>query len=165
MGRHWYTARAYASAVERIAAPLSVFGLGADVIAGFPGESEDDHAETIALVAALPFTYLHVFPYSMRPGTAAERLEGHVAGEIVQRRARDLRQAGESKARDYRRRRAGTIADLIVVRRDIREGVTEDYLSVPIADPHLPRGTRLAVRLEGSEESLVAHPLAPVSVA
>lgn len=165
MGRYWYTARAYAAAVERIAASLSVFGLGADVIAGFPGESDEDHRETMALVAALPFTYLHVFPYSMRPGTAAERLEGHVAGAHVQRRARELRDAGEAKARDYRRRRVGTTADLIVVRRDIREGVTEDYLSVPIADPHQPRGTRLAVRLEGSEASLVAHPLVPVSAA
>lgn len=165
MGRHWYTARAYAAAVERIAAPLSVFGLGADVIAGFPGESDEDHRETMALVAALPFTYLHVFPYSMRPGTAAERLEGHVTGERAQRRARELRDAGESKARDYRRRRVGTTADLIVVRRDIREGVTEDYLSVPIAAPHQPRGTRLAVRLEGNEASLMAHPLVPVPAA
>ena len=90
MGRHWYTAREYGRAVERLAATLPVFGLGADVIAGFPGETDADHAETLALVAALPFTYLHVFPFSLRPGTAAERLVGDLPGGVVQQRARAL---------------------------------------------------------------------------
>ena len=77
MGRHWYTAATLRARrrADRCAA-RSVFALGADVIAGFPGETDDDHAATVALVEALPFTYLHVFPYSARPGTAAERLPG-----------------------------------------------------------------------------------------
>ncbi|MEP7380081.1 MAG: MiaB/RimO family radical SAM methylthiotransferase [Gemmatimonadota bacterium] len=91
MGRHWYTARDYALAVERIARDLPVFGLGADVIAGFPGESDTDHRATIDMIEALPFTYLHVFPFSRRPGTAAERLPGHLHGAVVQTRARTAR--------------------------------------------------------------------------
>src|SRR5690606_3597999 len=74
MGRHWYSASTYAMAVERIVRDGSVFGLGADVIAGFPGERDEDHRATMAMVESLPFTGLHVFPYSLRPGTAAERL-------------------------------------------------------------------------------------------
>ncbi|HVZ78703.1 MAG TPA: MiaB/RimO family radical SAM methylthiotransferase, partial [Gemmatimonadaceae bacterium] len=74
MGRHWYSAAAYAGAVERLASRCVVRGLGADVIVGFPGETAEDHAATVALCEHLPFTYLHVFPYSPRPGTAATRL-------------------------------------------------------------------------------------------
>src|SRR6185503_8364178 len=68
MGRNWYKAATYAAAVERLASGVPVFALGADVIAGFPGESDDDHRATLEFVRALPFTYLHVFPYSVRPG-------------------------------------------------------------------------------------------------
>ena len=56
------------------AAPLHLFGLGADVIAGFPGETEVDHRASVALLRALPFSYLHVFPFSARPDAAAARL-------------------------------------------------------------------------------------------
>ncbi len=161
MGRHWYTAARYARAVERLAKSLPVFGLGADVIAGFPGEEDADHRETVALVQSLPVTYLHVFPFSRRPGTAAERLSGHIPGDEVQRRARELRVLGEVKARAHRGRRAGGEADLVVIRGDIREGLTEDYLTVAISDPPPPRGARIPVRLVGDADRLVAVPLVP----
>lgn len=161
MGRHWYTAARYAHAVERLAKSLPVFGLGADVIAGFPGEEDADHRETVALVQSLPVTYLHVFPFSRRPGTAAERLSGHIPGNEVQRRARELRVLGEVKARAHRGRRAGGEADLVVIRGDIREGLTEDYLTVAISDPPPPRGARIPVRLVGDADRLVAVPLVP----
>src|SRR6185436_9233668 len=61
MGRHWYTSATYAGGAERLAARCAVLGLGADVIAGFPGETDGDHAASMALVDSLPFTYLHVF--------------------------------------------------------------------------------------------------------
>src|SRR5205085_8016904 len=64
MGRHWYTAESYATAIERIAAKTSIFGLGADIIVGFPGETDADYAATEQLIERLPFTYLHVFVYS-----------------------------------------------------------------------------------------------------
>ncbi len=161
MGRHWYTARAYAEAVERLARTIPVFALGADIIAGFPGESDADHRASLSIVRALPFTYLHVFPYSRRPGTAAERLKGEVNGTVVAERARALRLAGEAKARAHRARRVGGTADVVVVRGDLREGMTGDYLSVRIAEPAPPRGTRHRMRLEGDADRLVARPLAP----
>lgn len=162
MGRHWYTTQSYGEAVEFLAARLPVFGLGADVIAGFPGESEAEHQESLALVRALPFSYLHVFPYSRRPGTAAERLPGHLAPDLVQRRARELRAVAQEKAGDYRKARVGGSSDVVVLRGDIREGVTEDYLTVSIAEPAPPRGARLRMRLEGNADRLTAVPLVPV---
>lgn len=162
MGRHWYTAASYAEAVERLVDGRPVFGLGADVIAGFPGETEEEHQATLALVERLPFTYLHVFPYSPRPGTPAERLGPAVPPDTVRRRAAELRALADRKAAAYRAARAGGRADLVVVGRgDRRSGLTEDYLSVMLADSALPRGTRLTARLAPDGDRLVAHPLQP----
>src|SRR5262249_32221584 len=97
MGRHWYTAASYAQRVENLAARLPVFGLGADVMVGFPGETDDDHRATVALIESLPFTYLHVFPYSERPGTAALRLGEAVHPAVVAERSAELRQLGMRK--------------------------------------------------------------------
>ena len=158
MGRHWYTKATYANAVERLLGDHSVFGLGADVITGFPGESEADHRETVEFVKALPFTYLHVFHYSARPGTAATRLPNQVDGVTARRRSQELRSIGEAKARDYRARRAGGVADVVVVRGDRREGLTEDYLPVDLEGTRLPRGTRLNARLAEGRDRLTAIP-------
>ena len=132
MGRHWYTAESYRARLDWLAERLPVFGLGADIIAGFPGESDAEHRQTIALVDALPFTYLHVFPYSERPGAAAGRLGERVPPGMIRERARELRERGEAKARAHRLRRQGQRADGVVCGR--REGkvelLTEDYLSV-----------------------------------
>jgi len=132
MGRHWYTAESYRARLEWLAERLPVFGLGADIIAGFPGESDAEHRETVALVEALPFTYLHVFPYSERPGAAAGRLGERVPPGAIRARARELRETGEAKARAYRARRQGQRADGVVCGRQAGqvEVLTEDYLSV-----------------------------------
>ena len=159
MGRHWYKAASYAAAVERIAASIPVFGLGADVIAGFPGETEDDHNCTMTVAESLPFTYLHVFPYSVRPGTAAERLVGHVAASTIERRAAELRAIADRCAAAHRTRRLGGECDLVVIGTAARrEGLTEDYLTVAV-DPLIPRGTRCRARLDGDASRLLGVPL------
>lgn len=157
MGRHWYTATSYARSIERITQGRATFGLGADIIAGFPGESEAQHHATLDLVRRLPFTYLHVFPYSPRPGTAAPRLKQDLHGEVVRRRAREVREAGAELAARYRESRSGGEADVIVVRGERREGLTGDYLTVGIDGDRVPRGTRFAARLEGSGDRLIAR--------
>jgi len=116
-----------------------VLGLGADVIAGFPGETAADHRATEALVEALPFTYLHVFPFSARPDApAATRLGPQLPPGVVRERARALRELGEAKACAHRGRRLGQPADGVVSGRAAGklDVLTQDYLSVylPIAD-------------------------------
>ena len=165
MGRHWYTAESYARAVEGLAARTSCFGLGADVISGFPGESAADHAATVRLVDRLPFTYLHVFPYSPRPGTAATRLPEGSHPEVADERGRELRAVGERKRATHVTARAGGIADVIAVgptegaSAGGREGITEDYLTVRLDDPTLPRGARFGARLSQREGRLWATSL------
>ncbi len=147
MGRHWYSADTYARAIDRLASRMSVLGLGADVIAGFPGETNEDHLATCALVERLPFSYVHVFPFSSRPDTAAERLRDHLPHATVAARARALRALAERKAAAFRTARAGGQADVVVVHggvagNDERRGLTGDYLDVAVPDPTHTRGDR-----------------------
>lgn len=132
MGRHWYTAESYRARIEWLAERLPVFGLGADIIAGFPGETDQDHHASLTLLDALPFTYLHVFPFSVRPDAPAARLSGQVPPDVIRERARDLRELGETKATSYRERRSGQTADGVVTGRlkGQVEVMTQDYLSV-----------------------------------
>lgn len=153
MGRHWYTASSYGAAVEVLVRDRGAFGLGADLIAGFPGETEQDHEATLSLVRSLPFTYLHVFPYSARPGTAATRLPDQVDAATVRRRAAELREAAARCASAYEASRAGGEADVVVVRGDRREGLTGDYLAVDVDGPW-PRGSRFTGTLRREGERL-----------
>jgi threonylcarbamoyladenosine tRNA methylthiotransferase MtaB len=132
MGRHWYTAESYRARIDWLAERLPVFGLGADVIAGFPGETPQDHDGTLRFLEALPFSYLHVFPFSVRPDAPAARLSGQLSPAVIRDRARELRELGEVKAAAYRARRRGQTADGVVSGRQQGrlEVMTEDYLSV-----------------------------------
>jgi threonylcarbamoyladenosine tRNA methylthiotransferase MtaB len=159
MGRHWYTAREYARAVEGLVVRTPVFGLGADIICGFPGETEADHRATVDIVRDLPFTYLHVFPYSERPGTAATRLGAEVAPAVTNARAAELRDLARDKADAYGAARHGGTADVIVLGQaggGTRDGLTEDYLTVRCADQTMPRGARFSARLELLSDRLFA---------
>lgn len=159
MGRHWYSAVGYARAAWELAGRSSTFALGADVITGFPGETDDDHAATMAMVRALPFTYLHVFPYSARPGTAAERLDAQQPAARARDRAAELRALADEKAAAYRVSRVGGTADVVVVGDGVRrEGLTEDYLAVALQDGSMARRSRFEARLSlAAEGKLIAR--------
>ncbi|HMA40661.1 MAG TPA: radical SAM protein, partial [Gemmatimonadales bacterium] len=150
MGRHWYTAASYRARLEWLAQRLPVFGLGADVIAGFPEETTADHDATLALIDALPFTYLHVFPFSVRPDAPAARMAARVPEAVVRDRARELRALGDAKADAHRARRRGARADGVVCGRaggqvDV---LTEDYLSVYLSSHAWDGRPRLDVTVD-----------------
>ncbi len=151
MGRHWYTAAEYRRRVERLAERVRPFGLGADLIVGFPGETDADHRATVALVEALPFTYLHVFPYSPREGTAAPRLGAPPRPDVVRERGAQLREVAACKQASHRAARAGSHADLVLEGRQggLRDALSEDYLNVrvPAEAPWVLGRARVAARL------------------
>ncbi len=93
----WYRAEHYARRAELVREWLPNAAIGADVIAGFPGETEEDHRATLALIERMPLTYLHVFSFSPRPGTPAAEMRDQVASPVIARRARELRAMGEKK--------------------------------------------------------------------
>lgn len=139
MGRHWYTARTYRDRIEKVVNHSAVFGLGADVISGFPGESDDDHRMTVSLLEELPFTSLHVFPFSERAGTAALRMKETVPSAVARERAAQLRLISRSKLQAYKVERVKHSADVVTVSRG--RGLTEDFLDVAVSDEH-ERGSR-----------------------
>lgn len=154
MGRHWYTARTYRERCEALAQRLEAFGLGADIIVGFPGETADDHRATRSLIENLPFTYLHVFPYSERRDAPARRLGRPVSPDVATERSAELRAMADSANRAYRDRQRGRRADVVLLgRRGGRFwGVTEDYLDVYLPTTATPPGrftTRLGEPVDG----------------
>jgi threonylcarbamoyladenosine tRNA methylthiotransferase MtaB len=126
--RRWHTREQYRDRILEIVERLPYLGLGADVIVGFPGETDADFAQTRDLVETLPFTYLHVFPYSERDGTVAAEMDGKIHGDVKSARSQELRELAQEKGRAYRRRRVGQAAEIVV--EDNNYGVTEDYLRV-----------------------------------
>jgi threonylcarbamoyladenosine tRNA methylthiotransferase MtaB len=134
--RRPYTAGFYRRLAERLRARLPDAALGSDLIVGFPGETADDFEESRALVARLPLTQLHVFPYSDRPGTEASGMAGKVEGAVVRERGRVMRQLGADLVERFRRSQAGTTRRALTVD-DGWSAVTDNYLKVHLARPHV----------------------------
>jgi threonylcarbamoyladenosine tRNA methylthiotransferase MtaB len=136
----WYRTEHYARRVELIREQLPHAAIGADVITGFPGESEADHAATLRFIEERPFTYLHVFSYSQRAGTKAAALPGHLPGQVIKGRARELRALGEVKSEAFRRSQIGRTLRVLTLRPSdvcaetgLTPALSSNYLQV-----HLP---------------------------
>ena len=132
----WYRAAHYAERVTRIRRTIPDAAIGADVIVGFPGESDDDFRTTYEFIEALPLTYLHVFSFSTRPGTGAEALDAPVAVPVIRERARALRGLSECKSAAFRTSQAGRKVRALTLARggpDWTEALTSNYLKVKIA--------------------------------
>ncbi|MFW6199678.1 MAG: radical SAM protein, partial [Gemmatimonadota bacterium] len=160
--RRWHTREMYRSRALEIAARMDVLGLGADIITGFPGETDEDHARTRDLVDELPYTYLHVFPFSPRDGTAAAELaeSDPVPERIAGERSRDLRERVLEKEERYLKNRIGGPVRA-VVEGDGRRALTGDYLRVGVrrADGGGCGGGEGAVRGRGQRSGLVSATL------
>jgi len=133
----WYRAEHYARRVELIRERLRDAAIGADVIAGFPGETDAEHAETLVFIERLPFSYLHVFSYSKRPGTQAADLANQVPGPVVKSRARELRALGEEKARAFRKSQVGRALRVLTLRTgddsaEATPALSSNYLQVRV---------------------------------
>jgi threonylcarbamoyladenosine tRNA methylthiotransferase MtaB len=154
--RRPYTVAMYRGLVERLAAAIPRLGLGADVIVGFPGETEDDVVETLALVEALPFSYLHVFPYSARRGTEAAGRPGRVAAATAAACARRLRETAAVKNRRFRETMLGRVEDVLVLEERDRAtgglvGLTGNYIEVTFGGPDRLRRGIARVRVTAVE--------------
>jgi threonylcarbamoyladenosine tRNA methylthiotransferase MtaB len=136
----WYRSEHYSRRIEFIREQLPHAAIGADVITGFPGETEADHSATMQFIESRPFTYLHVFSYSSRPGTRAASLPNHVTRYVIKRRASELRALSEKKSREFHRLQSGRIFSAITLRHsDAAEStrwtpaLTSNFLKLRIA--------------------------------
>ena len=135
--RRRYTAGDYARTLDYAAAKIAPLplGIGADVITGFPGETDAAFERTRAFIASRPFTYLHVFPYSERPGTPAAAMPGKIPTHIRRARARELISLGEEKTRQFAASLIGRELEALIERIDASghaHGWTSEYISASI---------------------------------
>ena len=141
----WYRTEHYARRIELIREHLPHAGIGADVIAGFPGESEQDHAATLGFIEQRAFSYLHVFSYSSRPGTRAARLPGQLPAATIKRRARELRCLGEAKSAAFYLSQSGRRLSALTLRhsgsadsRDWTPALSSNYMKLRLAGQFPP---------------------------
>jgi threonylcarbamoyladenosine tRNA methylthiotransferase MtaB len=139
--RRPYDAEEYARRIRAVREALPEAAIGADVMVGFPGETDDDFHETERRIASLPLTYLHVFPYSARPGTVAASFGERVSDPVLRRRTRALLDLGEGKKAAFRRRFVGRRLPVLAL--DTGEGPDPGYrrgLSDNFLEVRLDRG-------------------------
>ena len=129
--KRWHSREAYRARALQVANAVRPIGLGADIITGFPGETDVDHEDTMRLVEELPFTYLHVFPFSPKDGTAASALPDPVPQRIAGERSRELRTLAQEKHRSHRASRTGE-PSLVTLEAQGRRALTGDYLRVDV---------------------------------
>lgn len=154
--RPWH----YADRIERVRAEMPQAAIGADVMVGFPGETEAHFEETRSFVEKLPFTYLHVFTYSSRPGTASAGMAQQVPMQVARERNKVLRELIARKKAAFLRSLVGSdveVVTLTVQSADSTEALTDNYQKLRLAGRHA--SNRLVrVRVEDVEgDSLVGH--------
>ncbi|HPR52531.1 MAG TPA: tRNA (N(6)-L-threonylcarbamoyladenosine(37)-C(2))-methylthiotransferase MtaB, partial [Deltaproteobacteria bacterium] len=133
MGRP-YTAGYYRDLVSKVRSASVDVAIGSDIMVGFPGEDQSCFGETSSLLQDLDITYLHVFPYSARPGTPAATYASQVDAAVKRDRARILRDLSRKKRDTFIRSQVGSTGDVIVTNTnsDSFSGITSNYLRVQV---------------------------------
>lgn len=144
--RPWH----YADRIQRIRAAMPSAAIGADVMVGFPGETDVLFEETRAFVESLPFTYLHVFTYSSRPGTPSASMGEQVPVQVSRERNKILRDLVGGKKQAFMESLIGSVADAVTLTRNDESGteaLTDNYQKVHISGQH-PSNRLLRVRVQ-----------------
>lgn len=152
--RRRYQARHYATRIEKARALMPAASIGADVMVGFPGETDAEFEETRRFIAEMPFTYLHVFSYSSRPGTEANEMPAEPLKSVKRQRNRILRELVAEKNLAFRRSLLGEEFDAVTL--DQRDGedtraLTDNYIPVSIPRRTFSAGVPVRVRLSACE--------------
>jgi threonylcarbamoyladenosine tRNA methylthiotransferase MtaB len=164
--RPWH----YREKIEKIRAAMPTAAIGADVMVGFPGESDAEFEETRRMIEDLPFTYLHVFTYSARPGTPAAEMAHQVPPQVARERNRILRDLGEQKKLAFMRSFLGKTVEAITLTGKcgaetlVREAqhypftdaLTDNYLKLRLHGEHLPNLWVHAQVIEVENSALLA---------
>lgn len=150
-----YTSSEYRISIENILKRFNNIGIGTDVIVGFPGERDDNFNKTLHLIDNLRISYLHVFPYSSRPGTPAALMPHHVPESLKKSRAKRLREIGNIKKEAFIRNNIGLEHDIVIetLGDAMAKGTTSNYIRVHVSDNSvLKPGSLVRVRLTGARD-------------
>ena len=146
-----YRPRHYADRILRARQLMPDAAIGADVMVGFPGESEEEFEQSRSFIETLPFTYLHVFTYSERPGTPAADLAGSIPISIRKQRNKVLRDLAAQKHLEFRRSMVGRKLSVVTLG-DGNIALSSNYLKVELAEPQ-SANLLLDVQIEGVTEN------------
>lgn len=147
MGRGHYSPEPVLDFLRELESVWPVYGLGADILVGFPGETREMFNRTLVYVTKLPLSYAHVFPYSPRPGTIAEGFSGQVAPEEKKRRAAEIRKVVGVKKRDFLKRLTELDRLDIVVQDEAGNGVSQFYAACRlVSGPPVPAKRLVSTR-------------------
>ena len=147
-----YSTASFMNRLESITEMFPDIAIGTDVITGFPGEGDESFLKTCRFIEAAPFSYIHVFPYSTRPGTRAASLDGQIPYFIKKQRVTILKTIGDSKKGDYLTRHLDKTLEILVENRTAEGyvGTSANYIKVLIAsDFDLGEETLVNVRVTG----------------
>jgi threonylcarbamoyladenosine tRNA methylthiotransferase MtaB len=125
-----YTPQYYSELVARIHARIPDAAIGADVMVGFPGETDEDFIATYRLIEESPLTYLHVFPYSSRPGTVAADLPNHIPEHVSRFRSKALRSLIAQKNEAFRRTMIGREIEVLTL--EDGSGISSNFVQVTL---------------------------------
>jgi threonylcarbamoyladenosine tRNA methylthiotransferase MtaB len=128
--RRPYSPEEYATLTESVRRASDEVSMGADVMVGFPGETDEDFAATYRLIEQSPLTYLHVFPYSERPGTAAASMPNPVPAHVARFRAKSLRQLIAVKNEQFRRSLLGRTLPALIL--ESGEALTSNFIKIEV---------------------------------
>jgi threonylcarbamoyladenosine tRNA methylthiotransferase MtaB len=142
-----YRPRHYADRVLKARAWMPDAAIGADVMVGFPGETDPEFEENRQFIESLPFTYLHVFTYSERPGTPAADRSDHVPMRVRKERNKILRELAAKKNLEFRQSMCGRTLSVVTLDQD-RIALSGNYLKVELADPR-PANQFIEVVVDG----------------
>jgi threonylcarbamoyladenosine tRNA methylthiotransferase MtaB len=155
--RPWH----YESRIRKARELMPDAAIGADVMTGFPGETDAEFEESRAFIERLPFTYLHVFTYSVRPGTPAAEAREQVSMTLRRARTRVLREMGERKNLAFRTRMVGKTLEAVTLN-ERGTALTDNYLKVRLIEEREPNRL-VRVEIGGvTEAGLVERTLLPV---
>ncbi len=154
MNRRYWT-RQYAERILAVHEGIPGCGIGADVMVGFPGETAGDHAESLRFIEAQPYTYLHIFPYSARPGTPAAASPHQLNGRILRERSNEVRAVIANKRRAFLDEQVGQTLSALTLdatHQGARLALSSNYLNVALPGEEIPPNTLLDVRIGRSHE-------------
>ena len=133
MNRH-YTVEYYLGQIENINSRFNKPFLGSDIIAGFAGETEKDFETTVENLKSAGLSQIHVFPYSVRKGTPAEKMEGHLPDDIKEERANIIKQISYDKYQEFLKSNLGATQEILIEKHPdksgLYKGLTRNYINV-----------------------------------